>query len=184
MHANVDVMRSHRKWTFSLKSLMFLTSIVAVCSALIGVSAVLAVLCLPLIAAALVRTVRASTRTGGGDQRRGLLATFCDSLVIVLCLIGASVTAFMAACCALALIVLCIAVRVCKPIAAVLSVGAKYLSQSMIQIWQYLKSPSFHAKSADAFDLVRAAAVTATVSRFSTCRALLRRWWYPEARRV
>jgi hypothetical protein len=71
---------------------MFVTSVVCLCSALVHVSPVLAIVVAPLVCAALVRTIRltgrAQTETRPRTWRQSLFATFCTSFLIVAALIA------------------------------------------------------------------------------------------------
>jgi hypothetical protein len=168
-----------RKWTYSLKSLMFLTSVVAVCSALIGVSMVLAVFCFPFVAAALMRTMRIQGRASVGEQHHGLFVTFCQSLLIFASLISVSAIAFMVACCAGALIVLGVAVHLFKPVAKALWTGLSHLLQFMIRLWENFRSPAFQDNAVAVYKSIRAIAVMATVSLVASSNILFQRWWNP-----
>jgi hypothetical protein len=171
--------RRRRKWSYSLKGLLFLSFVVAISSAIIGVSVVLAAVCLPFIVGALVRTVRIHGQTTASEKPPGLFATFCGSLAIVFCLIAVSAIAFMAACCAAVLIVLGTLQHPLRPVAALLKVGVRNLSHIMSNVWYQLRSPTVHAAIAKVFFIVRDLAVTTTRSLFSASRTLWRRWWYP-----
>jgi hypothetical protein len=70
-------------------------SVVALCSMLIGVSAVLAIFVVPFFAMALVRTLRINRplpdEAGVERKRRGLFATFCASFVLIITLVAVSI---------------------------------------------------------------------------------------------
>jgi hypothetical protein len=104
-------------WQFSLRTLLFLMSVVALCSMLIGVSAVLAVVIVPFFTMALVRTLRINRPQPdeASGKRRGLFATFCASFVLIITLLTVSIaTAFFALATA-GLIVLDFVACCCKP---------------------------------------------------------------------
>jgi hypothetical protein len=109
-------------WQFSLRTLLFLTSIVALCSMLIGVSAILAIVIVPFFAMALVRTLRTNRPLADEAsierRRRGLLATFCASLVLIVTLFAVSVATALFALATASLIVLDSVARCCKPVIA------------------------------------------------------------------
>jgi hypothetical protein len=174
--------RCCRKWSYSFKSLMFFSFVVAICSAIIGVSVVLAAVCLPFIVGALVRTMRIHGRTTPGEQSPGLFVTFCRSLTTMFCLIAVSAIAFIVACCAGVLIMLGIARHLIRPVAVVLTVSVRRLSHISIYVWHHLRSPAVHAKFAEVFFMIRDFAITTTRSLFAACRTLWRRWWFPERR--
>jgi hypothetical protein len=182
MHKYIDGGRCCRKWSYSLKSLMFLSFVVAICSAIIGVSVVLAAVCVPFIVGALVRTMRIHGQTTTSEQPPGLFATFGRSLAIVFCLIAVSAIAVMVACCAGVLIMLGIVRHLLRPAAVLLSVSIRQLSYVSINIWHHLGSPIVQAKVVEAFYMIRGLTITTTLSLFSACRTLWRRWWYPERR--
>jgi hypothetical protein len=111
-----------KRWQFSLRTLLFLMSIVALCSMLIGVSAVLAIVIVPFFVFALVRTLRINAPATDEEhiarQRRGLMATFCASLVLILTLLAVSFATVVFALMAASLVVLDLVARYCKPIVA------------------------------------------------------------------
>jgi hypothetical protein len=83
------------RWQFSLRTLLFLMSIVAICSMLIGVSAVLAIVVVPFFTLALIRTLRLNQplpdEAGSERKRRGLFATFFASFVLIITLVAVSI---------------------------------------------------------------------------------------------
>jgi hypothetical protein len=180
MHEHVDGGRCCRIWSYSLKSLMFLSFVVAICSAIIGISIVLAAVCLPFIVAALVRTMRIRGRTTAGKQPSGMFATFCRSLAIVFCLIVVSAIAFVVACGAAVLILLGVVRHLLRPVAVLLRASVRHLSHISIIVWNHLGSPLLHAKIAKDFLMTRNLAITTTRALFSVYRKLWRRCWYPE----
>jgi hypothetical protein len=103
MASSAMEMRQCSKWQYSLKSLMFVTTLVAVCAALVQIALPLAVITIPLIAAALVRTMLMTSRRSASDGARPrLIATFCYSVcllvvTILMCLAAASLAGIAAA---------------------------------------------------------------------------------------
>jgi hypothetical protein len=182
MHAHIDGKRCCRKWSYSLKSLMFVSFVVAIGSAIVGVSVVLAAVCLPFIVGALVRTMRIHRQTTASEPSPGLFVTFCRSLTIEFCLVAVLVIAFIVACCAGVMIILGIIQHLLKPIAALLSVIVRNLSHISTTVWHYVRSPAFHATIAEVFFVIRDLTITTTRSLFSACRSLWRHWWYPQRR--
>jgi hypothetical protein len=76
-------------WQFSLKGLMFVTTIVAICAALFGVSMLLAAILVPLIVAGFMRTIRVATQhETTGCTKPGLFVTFCNSVALVVATIA------------------------------------------------------------------------------------------------
>ena len=120
----MQVSDRHRgsRWQFSLRTLLFLMSVVAFSSMLVGLSAVLAVVIVPFFAIALVRTLRingqAADDAGREQRRRGLVATFFGSLVLILTLLVVSIATALFACVAAFLVVLDLMARFCKPFVA------------------------------------------------------------------
>ena len=182
MHTHIADSRCCRKWSYSLKSLMFVSFVVAICSAIIGVSVVLATVCLPFILGAFVRTMRIHGKTTAGEQSPGLFVTFCRSLTIEFCLIAVSAIAFMVAGCAGVLIILGIVRRLLRLVAVLLSVIVRHLSHISTKVWHHVRSPAVHATIAEVFFIIRELAITTTRSLFSASRTLWRRWWFPERR--
>jgi len=159
---------------------MFLSFIVAISSTMIGISVALAVVCWPFIIAALVRTIRIHQSPTTDERLPGLFATFCHSLVILVCFIVVSAVAIAVACCAGMLISLGMAGYFCRPFAIFLSAGCSYLSVFARRVWHHLRSPAFHAKVIAYFLMIREVAILATRWLVSACRTLWRRWWHPK----
>jgi hypothetical protein len=163
---------------------MFLTFIVAVCAALIGASGVLAVLLLPFIVAALVRTARVRRQIDIVEQQhaaqRGLFATFCQSLILIVSLVIVSSIAFFVACCAGLLILLGMVARFCQPAIAFLRGVAARVWPLVLRVWRRVALLASHVSFGAIFMWVRDRAVNGTLLLISASRILLRRCWYPE----
>jgi hypothetical protein len=176
--------RPARTWTFSLKGLMFLTFVVAVSAALIGASAVLAVLLLPFIVAALVRTARVRRQINIVEKQhpaqRGLFATFCQSLILIMSLVIVSSIAVFVACCAGLLILLGVVARFCQPAIAFLRGGAARVWPLVLRVWRRVVLLASHVSFGAIFLWVRDRAVNGALLLISVSRILLRRCWYPE----
>jgi hypothetical protein len=99
--------------------MLFLMSVVALCSMLIGVSAVLAIFVVPFFAMALVRTLRINRpladRAGIEGKRRGLFATFCASFFLIITLLTVSIATVLVALATAGLMVLDLVARSSKP---------------------------------------------------------------------
>jgi hypothetical protein len=171
-------------WTFSLKSLMFLTFVVAVSAALIGASGVLAVLLLPFIVAALVRTARIRRQIVIVEQQHpaqgGLFATFCQSLILFMSLVIVSSIAFFVACCAGLLILLGVVARFCQPAITFLRGVVARVWPLVLSVWRRVVLLASHLSFGAIFLWVRERTVNGTVLLVSASRILLRRCWYPE----
>lgn len=183
MHVHSHKRQSGRKWSYSLKSLLFLSCVVAIYSAIMGSSVVLAVMCLPFFVGALVRTRRIHRQTAADEPRAGLFVTFCRSMVIEFCMIAVSTIAIAVASCAGVLIVLGIVVRhVLRPVGVLLRAIVRYASRISIHFWRRVMTPGVYGAAAKGFVAIRDFAVTMTRSLFSACRTLWRRWWCPVGR--
>ena len=81
--------RACRSWQFSLRGLMFVTTMVAIGAAIVSVSVGLSVLLVPLMAAGLFGTIRIAARqeAAGGAKTR-LFATFSKSVVLIVATIA------------------------------------------------------------------------------------------------
>jgi hypothetical protein len=167
------------KWSYSLKTLLSLSFAVAICSALIGVSVVVGAACLPLIAGALVRTARIHGQTPADKKPPGLFATFCRSLVLVVCLTALSATALVVACCAGVLITLSVFGHLLRSGAVLLHAVVTRLWRLSVTVSRPFTSHAVHAKVAVVFAMTRDLTVTATEALMSACRALWRRSWSP-----
>jgi len=168
-----------QKWSYSLKSLLFLSFAVAICSALIGVSVVLGSACLPLITGALVRTARIHGQRPADRKPPGLFATFCRSLVLVVCLTALSAIALVVACCAGVLITLGVFGRLLRSGAVLLHAVVTRLWLFSVTVSRPFTSHAVHAKVAVVFANTRELTVTATEALISACRTLWRRSWSP-----
>jgi hypothetical protein len=172
-----------RRWTFSLKSLMFLTFVVAVCSALVGAAPAAAVVVVPLIAAALVRTMRVRQRMAAvkheSSRRRGLFATFCQSLALIVFLLVVLAAAFLSACSAGLLIALGVASRLSQPPMIVLRRVTVRTWQAATRFWNSVRLRTRGVKLASVFAKSRSYAIRGTVLLLSASRLLVRRCWNP-----
>jgi hypothetical protein len=170
-----------QSWTFSLKGLMFVTFVVAVSSALVGISVVLAVVLLPLIAMALVRTARVSRRYAtveAQDGRHpGLTATFFQSLALVICLLMVSCAAFFAGWIAAALIVLGAAGQLCRRAVPVLRRFTTRLWLIAARGWR--ETERVRVKFGPLFCWIRARAIDGAMLLASASRLLFQRCWHP-----
>jgi hypothetical protein len=184
MTSNVVHARKYANWQFSLKSLMFVTMIVAVCAALVNISAALAVLLIPLIVAGLVRTVRVVTRAEADGVREavpGLFATFCRSIAIIIAMIGVGVATVSFAGVAAALIAVMIVIHILRA-AGVLShpllVRAR---QGLIKLAKWSCTTATRIKPLAILRWLQAHAVACTLSLLAACRRLFRQWWSTES---
>jgi hypothetical protein len=183
MCPGLDRNRFGQAWKFSLKGLMFLTFVVAVCSALVGASPVLAIIVVPLIAAALIRMIRVNQRIAGTTNdrthRRGLFTSFCRSLALILCLLVVFTTASFAACVVGLLIALGAAARLCRPLVAIVRRYATIAWRVASSVWRSVRRRTHGVEVSHLFGLVRSHAVRGTALLIAACRVLIRHFWYP-----
>ena len=182
-----DDVQPGRRCQYNLATLMFATFVVALCATLIRISPAVGVMALPLVAAALVRTMRARRRSRATENPNqpaaGLFGTFCTSTGIVFSLILMSFVAASVACVALALVVVGVTVRVCWPAVIAITVVCVFLCERMRAAWHWLRPrlPTLSAKTT--FVWARGHAVTRAAQSVRANRRLLARFWYPEAAR-
>jgi hypothetical protein len=174
-------------WQFSLRTLLFLMSVVALCSMLIGISAVLAIVIVPFFAMALVRTLRINRplpdASGAERKRRGLFATFCASFVLIVTLLTVSIaTAFFALATA-GLIVLDFVARCCKPAIA-------RLQPVLTRAWRISRAAALRLASVASYsNIQRAIHWTSAQARLGTrylvaaTSLLHRRYWHLDLRK-
>lgn len=178
----------HRSgWQFSLRSLLFLTSIVAFCSMLIGVSAILAIVIVPFFAMALVRTLRTNQppadETSIERRRRGLFTTFCASLALIVTLLAVSVATALFASAAATLIVLDFVARCCKPAIARLQPVLKQAWGVARVAGRHLASLGSYSNILRALNWCRANALLGTRYLVAATSILHRRYWHLDLRK-
>jgi hypothetical protein len=163
---------------------MFVTMIVAVCAALVNISAALAVLLIPLIVASLVRTVRVVTRAEAGGVREavpGLFVTFCRSVAIIISMIGMGVATVSFAGVAAALIAVMIVIHILRA-AGVLSHPLLIRGrQGLIKLAKWCWTTVTRIKPVAILRWLQLHAVAGTLSLFAACRRLFRQWWSTES---
>ena len=177
-----------RRWQFNLATLMFATFVVALCATLMRISPALAVVALPLVFAALVRTIRARRQSAAAaeDQSHtsvGLFRTFWRSVGVVLSLILISFVAASVTSLAVALVLVDVAARVCRPVIVALWSSCVFLYMKARAGWNWLRPrlPELSVKAT--FEWARGQAVTNAAQLVRANRRLLARFWYPEAAR-
>lgn len=178
----------HRsEWQFSLRTLLFLMSIVAFCSMLIGVSAILATVIVPFFAMALVRTLR--TRRPLADEaierrRRGLMTTFCASLVLIVTLLAVSAATAVFALATATLIALDFAARGCRPVFARLQPVLKQAWRMTRVAFRHLASLGSYSNIQRALDWSSATALLGTRYLVAATGILHRRYWRLDLREL
>ena len=174
--------RHRRGWQFSLRTLLFLTTIVAFCAMLIGVSAVLAIVIVPFFAMALVRTMHTcrahADESSNERKRRGLLATFCASLVLLITLVAVSVATALFAVAAAALLSLDFVARCSKPVIARLQPARKQASRMTRAAVRRLASLGSYSNIQRALHWSSANAKVGTRYLVATTSILHRRYWH------
>jgi hypothetical protein len=168
-------------WQFSLRSLMFVTMIVAVCAALVNISLVLAVLLIPLIATGLVRTMRVVMRHEAVGQRNGavpgLFATLCQSIAILVAMIAVGAATVASAGLTATLIALMIVVHVFRAARVayrpVTTRASRVLRNLLLRCWAVVS----RIKPIAILRWLQLHAVSFTLALFGVCRRLYRQNW-------
>ncbi|HJQ81672.1 MAG TPA: hypothetical protein VJ828_17040 [Lacipirellulaceae bacterium] len=162
-------------------------SIVAFCSMLIGVSAILATVIVPFLAMALVRTLR--TRRPLADEaierrRRGLMTTFCASLVLIVTLLAVSAATAVFALATATLIALDFAARGCRPVFARLQPVLKQAWRMTRVAFRHLASLGSYSNIQRALDWSSATALLGTRYLVAATGILHRRYWRLDLREL
>jgi hypothetical protein len=174
-------------WQFSLRTLLFLMSVVAFCSMLIGVSAVLAIVVVPFFAMALIRTLRLNQPlpdgAGSERKRRGLFATFFASFVLIITLVAVSIATAGFALATAGLIVLDLVARCSTPVIARLQLVLK-------RVWRMSRVATGHLASFASYSNIRRALHWTSAHARSGTRQLVaatgvlhRRYWKLDLRK-
>ena len=184
MTSNVMYARPYGSWQFSLKSLMFVTMVVAVCAALIHISVALAVLLIPLFAAGLLRTIRVVTRaeTEGVRQKApGLFVTFCRSIALIVAMIAMGMTAISFAVVTAILIAVMVVIHVCRATGVLYHPIVNRARRGLFKLGKWCWSTLTRIRPVAIVRWFQAHAVTSTLSLFAVCRRLSRQWWSTES---
>jgi hypothetical protein len=182
MAGTVFASRWYPSWQFSLKSLLFVTTVVAICAALVYIALPLAVLAIPFVAAALVRTMFVTSRQDAKDThgpRPTLFATFCFSIFLIVATIMMSLAATALAGIAASLFALAIVRRVLSRVVTLIRPVAVRLWQLMIAVWKSRKELIARLESVAILDSLQLWSVAATLSLVSASRRLFRQCWCP-----
>jgi hypothetical protein len=172
-------------WQFSLRTLLFLTTIIAFCSMLVGVSASLAIIIVPFFAMALVRTLR--TRQPLADEaikrrRHGLMTTFCASLGLIVTLLAVSAATAVFALATASLIALDFVARCCRPVIARLQPVLKQAWRMTRVAFRHLASLGSYSNIQRALDWSSAHALLGTRYLVAATGILHRRYWHVDLR--
>lgn len=160
---------------------MFVTMVVAVCAALVHISAVLAVMLVPLIAAALVRTVRVVTREEtarhAGRAAPGLFATFCQSVAILIAMIAVGITAVSFAGITGLLIAVMVVIHVFRAARVVYRPVTNRIGFVLRSLAEQCRAIVSRIKPVAILRWLQLQAVTGTLWLFRVCRRLFRQSW-------
>jgi hypothetical protein len=180
MTTNVMSARRHGVWQFSLKSLMFVTMVVAVCAALVHISIPLAVLFIPLITAGLLRTLRVVTRSEANGAREavpGVFATFCRSIALMVAMIGAGAAAISFAGVSAVLMAVMVIIHVCRATGIVSHPILSRVRRGLLKLGRWCWMALSRIKPVAVLRWFQARMVARTLSLFAICRRLSRQWW-------
>lgn len=99
MSAIASALKGQYVWQYSLRSLMFVTMVVAVCAAIVRMSPLCALFFVPVLAAGLLRTVRIQMSMAGPQATPAprLFVVFCQSVGLIVSFLLVSLTAVAAA---------------------------------------------------------------------------------------
>jgi hypothetical protein len=173
-------LRRYPNWQFSLKSLMFVTTLVAICAALVQIALPLAVVIIPLIGAAWIRTVLVVARPNVDIPQNGppkLVATFCYSLWLIVAMIFLCLATIALAGIAAVLIATTIASRVFKTCGKLVRPVAKRAGQLALAMWYARREMYSRFKPGAVLDWLRFWAVAGTLALVTASRRLLRQYW-------
>jgi hypothetical protein len=162
--------------------MLFVTTLACLCAALFHASPILALAFVPIIAAALAGTFRllsTDDEKRGLAARRGLFATFCQSLDIVLWLILVLLGTLAAATLAGLLFVLPATARAAAPLVPAVRKTARGISRLLLATWQRIQPTIVQLSLSTTLRWAHAKAVTATIRLASTGRRLWRTYWLP-----
>ncbi|MEX2317263.1 MAG: hypothetical protein WD669_08935 [Pirellulales bacterium] len=172
-----------RRWQFSLRGLMFVTAVVCFWSALVHASLVLAIIVMPLLLAALVRTVRIAgsrqTEMRPRTWRHGLFGTFCTSLQLVAALIAVSGGVAAAGFLIIGLLLLGFAVRLCAPLGRFLWRVAMDVSRFSALLWKRVQPNLARVEPRAVIPWAIALAVAGTRRLVETAERLIKSWKSP-----
>jgi hypothetical protein len=180
MTANVMCARQQGAWQFSLKSLLFMTMIVAVCAALVHISIALAVVFIPLIVAGLFRTIRVVVRFDATAARKaapGQFATFCRSISLIVAMIGISAATLFLAGVAAMLIAVMIGIHVCRATGVIYHPIFSRARRGLFGLAKWCGRAFSQIKPVAIVRWSQAHAVAGTLSLFALCRRLSCQWW-------
>lgn len=167
---------------FSLRTLFFVTTVVCLCAASFQASPLFAMAFVPIVAAALVGTLRAvaaANLESATAARRGLFATFCQSLAIVLSFLVVALGTLTAAAAVGSLYLLSAMVRAAAPLVPAVRKIARAVRRFVVAIWQRVQPAIAQFNLSAALRGARAKAVTATNTLAATGLRLWRRYWSP-----
>jgi hypothetical protein len=186
MHENnIAGKRDHQaRWQFNLRGLMFLMFVVALCAWLVGISILLGIVCVPVIAAAAVRAVRVRRPFLTDEQRRrtapGLFTAFGKSVAILLSLFTVFAATSAVACLAAGLVLLETVNYVSRPVQAMLCRWIVIGWSAAIVLFRRVRRCAPRIVLARVVAGARHRAVRRTASFIQLTSTLLKLWRYPE----
>jgi hypothetical protein len=164
-------------WQFSLKSLMFVTTLVAVSAALVHIALALAILAIPLIAAALARTILVLGRerpTDDAHVRPKLFATFCNSMFLIVALISICLAATVLSGVTAALIAMTVLRRLLAVVSRRILPVAARAGKLLIVMWNARAEIVSRLKPGAMLDSLQAWSLVGTLSLMGMSRRLFR----------
>ena len=175
---------NHGRLQFSLRSLFFVTFVAALCAALVRASPILAVVFVPLVALALVRTMRAAATNSLAEpdhgEAHGLLSTFCQSIVLIFSLIVVFAATMVTAGIASTFLVLGQVARLCPPTYAFLRACIVHGWRLTVAIWKKCDSLASYLQIGRAFCGIRDRAICGTAYFARLNRRLLRQFCFTD----
>ena len=179
MEESLQARRSNRRrFQFSITSLMFITFVVAICAALMEMSAVLAAILLPIVAIALFRTTRvvAAASDVESEFAPGLFGTFCQSVILIFSLIVVSICTTVTGAFACCVVLLRHFIQLIPPVYSSLCRCLVRAWQLMVVTWRICDSTFSYLRIDRAFRGTCDIAITLTTKLAGLDRRLLSRF--------
>jgi hypothetical protein len=178
MTSDLGSTRHEGAWQFSLKSLMFVTTIVAICAALVSISIVLAVVFVPLIVAGLARTIHVvAQQARTGSKKPGLVVTFCNSIALVVATISVGLATISVAAMAAVLAAMMVTIHVLRAARPIYQPLARRLGQLLLQTRGVVFAFVSRIQLVGVLRWLQVHAVARTLTLLSTSRRLFQQCW-------
>jgi hypothetical protein len=163
---------ARRRYQFSLRTLMFITSVVCFAAALSGISPMIALGAAPFLAAAMFRTLRVVGRAQreAPATRVRLFASFAQSLLIVVSLVVVAMVTSMAAALIGSIWMLELTVRAARMAFIVIHRLARFIRRTAIRAWKGVRPVALRINLPIVLYAVRERAVGATRQLIQFCR--------------